>query len=108
MWSIQDAWSLFNKNPWHENLSLGTCETWATTKGIGTVSTNLQHEGILWIFVTFDHLQRWDKTWKKVNEDQSCQQLHVSWSHSSSLCQPCCSLWVAILTWPELSQKSLS
>jgi hypothetical protein len=27
MWSIQDAWSLFNKNPWHENLSLRTCET---------------------------------------------------------------------------------
>jgi hypothetical protein len=28
--------------------SLGTCETWATTKGTGTVSTNLQQEGILW------------------------------------------------------------
>jgi hypothetical protein len=53
MWSIQDAWSLFNKNPWHENLSLGTCETWATTKGTGTVSTNLQQEGILWNSVTF-------------------------------------------------------
>jgi hypothetical protein len=53
MWSIQDAWSLFNKNPSHENLSLGTCETWATTKGTGTVSTNLQHEGILWNSVTF-------------------------------------------------------
>jgi hypothetical protein len=53
MWSIQDAWSLFNKNPSHENLSLGTCETWATTKGTGTVSTNLQQEGILWSSVTF-------------------------------------------------------
>jgi hypothetical protein len=53
MWSIQDAWRLFNKNPWHENLLLGTCETWAMTKGTGTVSTNLQHEGILWNSVTF-------------------------------------------------------
>jgi hypothetical protein len=53
MWSIQDAWSLLNKNPSHENPSLGTCETWATTKGTGTVSTNLQHKGILWNSVTF-------------------------------------------------------
>jgi hypothetical protein len=55
-----------------------------------------------------DHLQWWDETWKKVNEHQSCQHLHVSWSHSSSLCQSCCSLSVAILTWSELWQKSLS
>jgi len=41
------------KRAWHENLSLGTYETWATTKGTGTVSTNLQHEGILWNSVTF-------------------------------------------------------
>jgi len=53
MWSIQDTWSLFNKNPSHENLSLGTCETWATRKGTGTVSTNLQHQGIFWNSVTF-------------------------------------------------------
>jgi len=53
MWSIQDAWSLFNKNPLDENLSLGTCETWATRKGTGTVSTNLQHQGIFWNSVTF-------------------------------------------------------
>jgi hypothetical protein len=55
-----------------------------------------------------DHLQRWDETWKKVNEHQSCQHLHVSWRHSSSLCQSCCSLWFAILIWSELWQKSLS
>ncbi len=60
------------------------------------------------ILLLLDHLQRWDETWKKVNEHQSCQHLHVSWSHSSSLCQSCCFLWVAILTWSELWQKSLS
>jgi hypothetical protein len=49
-----------------------------------------------------DHLQPWDETWKKVNEHQSWQHLPVNWSHSSSLCQSCCSLWVAILTWSEL------
>jgi hypothetical protein len=58
MWSIQDAWSLFNKNPLHENLSFGTCKTWATTKGTGTVSTNLQQEGILWNSVTFGSFAR--------------------------------------------------
>ncbi len=54
MWIIQDTYSLFNKNPSHENLSLGTCETWTMTKGTGTVSTNLQHEGTLWNSVTYD------------------------------------------------------
>jgi len=52
MWSIQDAWRLFNKMPMLENVSLATCETWAMTKGIGIVSTNLQ-QGILWNYVTF-------------------------------------------------------
>jgi hypothetical protein len=52
MWSIQDFWRLFNKMPMLENVSLHTCETWATAKGTGTVSTNSQ-QGILWNFVTF-------------------------------------------------------
>ncbi len=60
------------------------------------------------ILLLLDHLQWWDETWKKVNEHQSCQHLHVSWRHSSSLCQSCCSLSVAMLTWSELWQKSLS
>jgi hypothetical protein len=55
-----------------------------------------------------DHLQLWVATWKKVNEHQSCQHLHISWSHSSSLCQSCCSLSVALLTVSELWQKCLS
>jgi hypothetical protein len=53
MWSIQDAWKLFNKMPTLENVSLPTCETWAMTKGSGTVSTNSQQQGILWNSVTF-------------------------------------------------------
>jgi hypothetical protein len=52
MWSIQDAWRLFNKMPMLENVSLGTCETWATTKGTSIVSTDLQ-QGILWYSITF-------------------------------------------------------
>jgi hypothetical protein len=60
------------------------------------------------ILLLLDHLQQWVETGKKVNEHQSCQHLHVSWSRSSSLCQSCCSLSVAILTWSELWQKSLS
>jgi hypothetical protein len=40
MWSIQDAWRLFNKMPMLENVSLATWETGAMTKGTGTVSTN--------------------------------------------------------------------
>jgi hypothetical protein len=52
MWSIQGAWRLFNRMPMLENVSLHTCETWATTKGIGTVSTNFQ-QGILWNSVIF-------------------------------------------------------
>jgi hypothetical protein len=50
---MQDAGSLLNKNRLHGNLSLATCETWATTKGTGTVSTNLRQKGILWNSVTF-------------------------------------------------------
>jgi hypothetical protein len=34
------------------------------------------------ILLLLDHLQQWDETWKKVNEHQYCQHLHVSWSHS--------------------------
>ncbi len=60
------------------------------------------------VLLLLDHLQGWDETWKKVNEHQSCQDLHVSWSHSSSLCQSCCSLSVAILTGSELWQTSLA
>jgi hypothetical protein len=52
MWSIQDAWRLFNKMHMLENVSLGTRETWAMAKGIGIVSTNLQ-QGILQNSVTF-------------------------------------------------------
>ncbi len=52
MCSIQDAWRLFNKMPMLENVSPATCETWAMTKGPGTVSTNSQ-QGILWNSVTF-------------------------------------------------------
>jgi len=60
------------------------------------------------ILLLLDHLQQWDETWKKVNEHQSCQHFHVSWSQSSSLCQSCWSLSIAILTWSGLWQKSLS
>jgi hypothetical protein len=42
MWSIQDVWRLFNKMPILENVSLGTCETWAMPKGTGIISTNVQ------------------------------------------------------------------
>ncbi len=59
------------------------------------------------ILLLLDHLQWWVETWKKVNEHQSCQHLHISWSHSSSLCQSCCSLSGTILTGSELWQKSL-
>jgi hypothetical protein len=52
MWSIPDAWRLLNKMPMLRNVSLATCETWAMTKGTGTVSTNSQ-QGILWNFVIF-------------------------------------------------------
>ncbi len=38
--------------PMLRNVSLATCETWAMTKGTGTVSTNSQ-QGILWNFVIF-------------------------------------------------------
>ncbi len=34
------------------------------------------------IILLLDQLQRWDETWKKVNEHQSSQHLHVSWRHS--------------------------
>jgi hypothetical protein len=64
MWIIQDAWSFFNKDPWHENLSLGTCQTWATTKGTGTISMKV----FCGILLLLDHLQGWDEIWKKVNE----------------------------------------
>jgi hypothetical protein len=39
--------------PMLENISLATCETWAMTKGNGTISTNTQQQGILWNFVIF-------------------------------------------------------
>jgi hypothetical protein len=52
MWSIQDVWRLFNKMPILENVSLGTCETWAMPKGTGIISTNVQ-QGILQNSVTF-------------------------------------------------------
>ncbi len=52
MWSIQDAWRLFNKMLMFKNISFSTCETWAMAKGTSIVSTNLQ-QGILWNFVTF-------------------------------------------------------